>query len=199
MSLLERIHAGYVATRRARSLSIHLAELIPPGARVLDVGCGDGELTYLIGQRRLDIEVKGIDVLVRPMTWIPVAQFDGQIIPYGDNSFDVVMFVDVLHHTEDPMILLREAARVARLAIVLKDHTCNGWMAYPTLRLMDEVSNMRHGVVLPFNYWSRQRWLDAFSALGLRIGEWKRKLWLYPWPARWLFDRSLHFVTRLDV
>jgi SAM-dependent methyltransferase len=128
-----------------------------------------------------------------------VAQFDGQVIPYDDDNFDAVMFVDVLHHTEDPTVLLREAARVARRAIVIKDHTRNGLLADSTLRLMDYVGNARHGVVLPYNYWSQQQWLEALKKLGLTVGAWKKDLRLYARPASWIFDRSLHFVTRLDV
>ena len=114
MALLDQIHAGYVHNRRIRVLSGHLAELIPQAAQVLDVGAGDGMLAHTIRQRRPDIEVKGIDVLVRADTHVPVEAFDGTHIPYDDASFDFVMFVDVLHHADDPSHLLREAVRVAR-------------------------------------------------------------------------------------
>ncbi|HEX9900164.1 MAG TPA: class I SAM-dependent methyltransferase [Candidatus Methylomirabilis sp.] len=180
-------------------LSDHLAQLFPANARALDVGCGDGWLAHLIMQKRPDVHMKGIDVVVRRHTHVPVDCFDGQVIPYGDASVDVVMCVDVLHHTEDPMVLLREAVRTARRAIVIKDHLCDGLFAAPTLRCMDRVGNARHGVALPYNYWPRQRWLQAFRALDVTIGVWKTDLRLYPRPASWIFDRSLHFISRLDV
>jgi SAM-dependent methyltransferase len=198
MALLDRIHGGYVHTRRVRVLSRHLAEQIPPHARVLDVGSGDGLLAHLIHQGRTDIEMKGIDVLVRGHTHVPVEAFDGTHIPYDSRSFDFVMFVDVLHHAEDPYGLLREAVRVARQGLLIKDHTLTGFLAGPTLRFMDRVSNQRHGVALPFNYWTQQEWLESIEALGLRIGSWKSELGLYARPANWLFGRSLHFVARLD-
>ena len=198
MILLERVHGGYVFQRRVRVLSSLLAKLIPPGARVLDVGCGDGLIAHLISQRRPDVHVEGIDVLLRPQTHIPVTQFDGHIIPYADESFDAVMFVDVLHHTEDPMVLLREATRVARRAVVLNDHTRDGLLAGPTLRFMDWVGNARHGVVLPYNYWSAIRWAAAFGELRLGMAARETRLGLYPWPASEWFDRSLHFVARLE-
>jgi ubiquinone/menaquinone biosynthesis C-methylase UbiE len=166
---------------------------------MLDVGCGDGLLAHLITQKRPDLDLRGIDVLVRDHTYIPIVEFDGKQLPYDDASFDGVMFVDVLHHTQDPMILLREAVRVARKAIVIKDHTLNGLFAELTLRVMDAIGNARHGVALPYNYWPRQKWLKAFNILGLEVGVWATKLRIYPWPASWIFDRSLHFVTRLDL
>lgn len=177
----------------------HLAPLIPEGAHLLDVGCGDGLLAASLTERRPDLTVSGIDVLVRPSTKIPVAPFDGTRIPFDDHSVDVVMFVDVLHHTGDPAAMLREAARAARKSILIKDHIREGVFAERTLRLMDLVGNARHHVVLPFNYWRRQQWLDAIADNKLTVASWCERLDLYPWPATWLFDRSLHFIARFDV
>jgi SAM-dependent methyltransferase len=195
---LEQAHGEYVFARRVRVLSQYFAALLPQAARVLDIGCGDGSIAALIGQQRPDVTITGIDVLVRPQTQIPVAPFDGAKIPYDDRSFDAVMFVDVLHHTDDPLILLREAARVARTAIVLKDHARDGWLAAQTLRLMDYVGNAHHGVALPYNYWSERQWREAFAALALCPSFWKQDLQLYPWPGSWLFERSLHFIAKLE-
>jgi SAM-dependent methyltransferase len=199
MSLIERIHGEYVHNRRVRVLRDHLVVLIPQDARALDVGCGDGLLDHLILQERPDIELRGIDTLVREQTHIPVDAFDGLVIPHANASFDVVMFVDVLHHTEEPLVLLREAVRVARKAIVIKDHTRNGFLAASTLHFLDWVGNARHGVTLPYNYWPQHRWSEVFDMLGLTINVWKKNLELYPRPANWFFGRSLHFMARLDL
>jgi len=67
------------------------------------------------------VVITGIDVLVRDHAHGPVVKFDGTSIPFPDRSFDTLVFVDVLHHTNDPVLLLREAARVARNTIVIKD------------------------------------------------------------------------------
>ena len=199
MSWVETIHGRYVHDQRSRVLSGHFAKVLPENVLVLDVGSGDGLLGQLISQIRPDVTIQGIDVLVRPRTHIPTEKYDGERIPYGDTSFDGVMFVDVLHHTTDPMILLREATRVARRTIVIKDHLLDGLFAGETLRFMDRAGNARHGIPLPYNYWTKETWYDAFDTLGLRVGMWTAKLGLYPRPASWLFDRSLHFVARLDI
>jgi SAM-dependent methyltransferase len=192
------IHDGYVHNRRVRVLEEHLSGLIPDGATVLDVGCGDGLLAHRIQRRRPDLRLSGIDVLIREETPIPIHPFDGRTIPAADASVDVAMFADVLHHTEDPTILLREAARVARRAILIKDHARDGLLSGPTLRFMDYVGNAHHGVALPYNYWPRRRWDEAFRDLGWVVRAWKDDLRLYPKPADWIFGRSLHFIARLE-
>jgi SAM-dependent methyltransferase len=199
MKLLNRIHEQHVAVRRARVLSGHLATLIPRDASVLDVGCGDGLIAHLIAQARGDLQINGVDVLLRDTAWISVEPFDGRRLPYDRGTVDVVMFVDVLHHTEDPMVLLCEAARVARRAIIIKDHFREGLLAAQTLRFMDRVGNCRHGVSLPFNYWRRSQWMEAFAALPIHVEHFTHRLRLYWWPASLLFDRSLHFIAQLAV
>jgi SAM-dependent methyltransferase len=195
-----RIHQGLVYDRRTRVLAKHLAAMLPDGARVLDVGCGDGRISQLVASEHGNLGgIHGIDVLVRPDLHIPVEPFDGLHIPFEADSFDVVMFVDVLHHTPDPTVLLREAARVARRSIVLKDHLLEGAFAMPTLKFMDWVGNARHGVALPYNYWTRAQWTEALTSNGLEVDRCIGDLDLYGSLAGLLFDRSLHFVARLTV
>jgi SAM-dependent methyltransferase len=199
MTLVSRIHGDYVYQRRVRRLVHHLSGLVPVGASVLDVGCGDGLISRAVMDRRPDVSIRGIDVLLRQGAHIPVERFNGEEIPAASGSYDYVMFVDVLHHVEDPIVLLSEAVRVARKGIVIKDHTKDGLLAGPTLRFMDWLGNSRYGVALPYNYWPRERWHGAITALGLSIAEWHSDLDLYPWPTDYLFGRSLHFAARLDL
>lgn len=199
MGLIESIHGGYVHKRRTLVLSDWCSRIIPFNSKVLDVGCGDGRLARLIAEKRADISIRGIDVHQRNDAVMPVDTFDGKSIPYGEGSFDVVMFVDVLHHASQPMMLLQEAIRVASEAIVIKDHLAEGSFARLTLRIMDWVGNARHGVALPYNYWSLANWHRVFNNLGLRINSWESNLKLYPLPADLVLGRSLHFIALLGT
>jgi SAM-dependent methyltransferase len=195
----ERLHAAYGGARRLDALCRHLAGLLPEGATVLDVGCGDGALDERIAAARRDVLISGLDVLVRPDARIAVAAFDGRTIPHPDRSFDAVILVDVLHHCEDPEALLAEAVRVARRCVLVKDHLASGPLSRALLRFMDDVGNRRFGVALPHNYWEESRWRAAFERLGVSAEAWIRDLALYPGPLDWIFGGSLHFVVRLGV
>ena len=76
------VHNELVFNRRVQILTEHFANLLPTGAKVLDVGCGDGSIDRLICERRPDITIKGIDAFVRAQTHIPVTKFDGSTLLY---------------------------------------------------------------------------------------------------------------------
>ena len=194
---LDLLHGRFVGDRRVTVLARQIAELLPPSATVLDVGCGDGLLTSKVAALRPDCTFRGIDVLARPTTLIPVDLFDGQHIPVADQTADVVMFVDVLHHTDDPNVLLREARRVARQCVIIKDHRRDGLLAGPILRVMDWVGNARHGVRLPYNYLSEREWRAAFAAAGLEPEVWRQRLGIHSAVLDPLVGRDLHFLARL--
>ncbi|RPI54218.1 MAG: class I SAM-dependent methyltransferase [Acidobacteria bacterium] len=198
LSCVDSVHDRLIYGRRVRALAVAIAGLIPAGARVVDVGCGDGRLAALVAKRAAGVRMEGYDVLVRRRQAIPIHQFDGSHLPLAENSADIVMMVDVLHHAADPMRLLREARRVARQAIIIKDHRLSKTGARAILTFMDWVGNRPQGVSLPYNYWTAERWQEAWSRLDLAPTYYETSLSLYPPPASWVFEAGLHFVARLD-
>jgi SAM-dependent methyltransferase len=199
-SMVGFFHQHLVQQRRQERLSQHLAELAggQPGLSVLDVGCGSGQIAANLGRRLNQAQIEGVDVLVRPNTYIPVRPFDGQQLPFPDGSFDYVLLVDVLHHTLDPQEVLRECLRVSRRGVWLKDHLCNSAWDRFRLRVLDWVGNWGHGVALPYNYLSGLEWKRVFFELKVTPRRWRQRLGMYPEVFRWLLEGSMNFVTWLE-
>jgi SAM-dependent methyltransferase len=199
VSLLDVLHGRLVFTRRVDRLAEALAARLPTRASVLDIGCGDGSIAAAIVERRPDLSFSGVDVLVRPATWIPVIGYDGSTLPFPAGSYDAACLVDVVHHTDHPQRLLSEAARVSRDVVLIKDHVAEGFLAEPTLKLMDWVGNARHGVRLPYNYLTRTDWYRHFRRTGLSVRSWDTDLALYPPPLSAVFGRGLHVLIELSA
>jgi SAM-dependent methyltransferase len=192
---IESIHEKFIKNRRAFILHEKLCKLFPDTkASVLDIGCGDGAVASHLMKSKPNLQITGIDPLVRPDAVIPVTEFDGQSIPFATGQFDFCLFVDVLHHAIDPFLLLQEASRVAKTGIIIKDHNAQGFLANQTLKFMDDTHNRRYGVSLPYNYWTPSEWKFAFEKLHLKPTKYESRLQLYPAWADWLFGRDLHFI-----
>jgi hypothetical protein len=108
------------------------------------------------------------------------------------------MGIDVFHHAADAEALMAEMKRVARGSLVIKDHLLHGLPSELTLRAMDWVGNARHGVSLPFTYWSEAEWRSVWDRCGIRPVTILRHLNLYPFPLSLVFERDLHFIAGLE-
>jgi len=101
-----------------------LAELVPRGARVLDLGCGDGAMLDYLRQARgcsgYGIEIDDANVLACVQRGVNVIQLnlDEGLTLFEDDSFDVVLQIDTLQHLRNAEVMLRETVRVGRVGIV---------------------------------------------------------------------------------
>lgn len=101
-----------------------LAGLVPDGARVLDLGCGDGALLeYLArnkGVKARGIEMNEANVLACVRRGLSVRQghLEEGLADYPDLSFDDVVLAQTLPFLDDPGFILREMLRVGRRALV---------------------------------------------------------------------------------
>jgi methionine biosynthesis protein MetW len=101
-----------------------VAAMIPPGSRVLDLGCGDGDLlAELIGARGCrgqGVEVSPDAIHACIARGIPVveADIDAGLPDFDDASFDVVVLSQTLQATRYPARVLREMMRVSGVGVV---------------------------------------------------------------------------------
>ncbi|WP_310385553.1 methionine biosynthesis protein MetW [Roseateles sp.] len=101
-----------------------IAALVPVGSRVLDLGCGTGELLAYLQKHRgctgYGVELDDANLLACAQRGVNVIQLnleDGLTI-FEDQSFDVVLQLETLQHLRNTEAMLRETARVGRIGIV---------------------------------------------------------------------------------
>jgi methionine biosynthesis protein MetW len=101
-----------------------IAQLVPRGSRVLDLGCGDGAMLAHLQQARdcsgYGIEIDDTNVLACIKRGVDVIQLnlDEGLSLFDDASFDVVLQIDTLQHLRNAEVMLRETVRVGRIGII---------------------------------------------------------------------------------
>jgi SAM-dependent methyltransferase len=143
---------------------------------------------------RPGVVVEGLERAVRGSEPIKVHAYDGVSMPLGSGAYDVVIVADVLHHESDPDRLMRECARVAKRAVIVKDHQVKGLLAQQRISFMDWAANAPYGVPCLYRYNTPQEW-DGFPAkFGLKVASEIRSMDVYPPIVNTIFGGSLHYL-----
>ena len=164
-----------------------IAELVPPGSRVLDLGCGNGELLALLRDRRqcsgYGVEIADENVLACAKRGVDAIQLNLEegLAMFADQSFDIVLQLDTMQHLRNTERMLRETARVGRVGIVSfpnfahwpnRLRIATGRM--PVTKTLPyewyDTPNIRVGTYTDFEVLARKDGLRVLDAFGIQDG-----------------------------
>jgi len=164
-----------------------IAALVPEGSRVLDLGCGTGELlSYLQTHRGCSgygVELDDANLLAcvqRGVNAIQLNLEEGLSI-FEDQSFDVVLQLETLQHLRNTELMLRETARVGRIGIVSFPNFAH-WPnrlqvllgRMPVTRVLPyewyDTPNIRVGTYADFEVLARKNNLRVLDSFGIQNG-----------------------------
>ena len=165
-----------------------IAALIPEGSRVLDLGCGKGELLAYLKQHRnctgYGVELDDANLLAcvqRGVNAIQLNLEEGLSI-FEDQSFDVVLQLETLQHLRNTELMLRETARVGRIGIVSFPNFAH-WPnrlqvmfgRMPVTRVLPyewyDTPNIRVGTYADFEVLARKNGLRVLDSFGIQNGK----------------------------
>jgi methionine biosynthesis protein MetW len=117
-------HKPFVGELLGREDFAIIGELVAPNSKVLDLGCGEGELLAWLAQNK-GVDARGVEISatkVRRAITRGVSAYQGDIdevlADYSDHAFDYVILSQTLQETRWPLKVMRDMMRVGRHAIV---------------------------------------------------------------------------------
>ena len=164
-----------------------LANLVPQGSRVLDLGCGNGAFLSLLQSQRgctgYGVEIDDANVLACVQRGVSVIQLNLEqgLSMFDDQSFDVVLQIDTLQHLRNAETMLRETARVGRMGVVAFPnfaHWPNRWSVLtgrmPVTKRLPyqwyDTPNIRVGTYSDFALLAQKNNLRITDSFGLHQG-----------------------------
>lgn len=155
---------------RAQKISQLCKRFIKPRGNVLDLGSGTGYIAEEI-KRDYGAKITCIDIVDYNQSSLPLLLYDGENLPFEENTFDIALLTFVLHHSDNPLSLLEEAKRVLRPqgAIIILEDIYTNWLEYLITLIIDFFLNLPYRVRTPFNFKQESEWMSIIKQLDLKV------------------------------
>ena len=101
-----------------------IAEMVAPGSRVLDIGCGDGTLLRLLSEKRnvdgrgIELSQAGVNSCVAQGLAVIQGDADADLVYYPDLAFDYAILSQTIQATHSPRHVLEQLLRIGKRAVV---------------------------------------------------------------------------------
>jgi methionine biosynthesis protein MetW len=108
----------------ARVDLVLISEMVNRDSRVLDIGCGEGELLHLLAETRnvdargMELSQKGVNDCVAKGLSVIQGDADVDLVDYPDDAFDYVILSQTIQATRHPRVVLENMLRIGRHAVV---------------------------------------------------------------------------------
>ncbi len=161
---------------------------IPEGARVLDLGCGDGSLLARLQKLKqidgygVEISPEGVSACVEKGLYVYQGDIDDGLSDYRGNSFDYVILNQTLHYTKRPKFVLAETMRICRNAIV----------SFPNLGYWKKRLHILFKGSMPGNYSAEQELFNSATMHHISIEDFRHYCDLNEYPIK----KERHFSRK---
>jgi ubiquinone/menaquinone biosynthesis C-methylase UbiE len=162
-----------VNKKRAELVVRRIEQYLLRSKKVIDIGSGVGQVTAILREKGKEVTPVDVGSFHIPRVVEPVI-YDGKTLPFPNASFDTALVLMVMHHTDDPRRILREAKRVAKEVVVIETSYSNLFHKFYTV-VVDTLINVQ--IKANWNsYKSDTEWKKLFSEEGLGISDSKKYL-----------------------
>jgi SAM-dependent methyltransferase len=152
---------------------------------LIDIGAGRCLIAREL-QKKKGVRATCVDVTNLNETSLALIVYNGKRLPFKDDSFDSALIAYVLHHCENQIGIIKEAARVCKGNIIIFEDTKVGTVT----KMMDFLANRFRGIETPFLFHNEVGWRRIFKSLNLEVVSVRKdveKEWFYPFVEHTMF------------